>query len=380
MKRTHVLWVTDYEHTDGGAQLLALRFIEATRELFEWSGCVPCRGLASRWLGARGLPVHFMRKGTPLLAFPLAKYLRNVDVAYVDTESYVTALRSVSPVPIVWHVHHATRMRDDHRAERVASVVVTVSRAVHRRLVHPEKAIRLLNAVPSESLESFESRVRKNASGDRPIVLSVGRLSEQKGADLLVRAIAGLPCDLWWVGPASTQERRRVERLASDHGIRATYWGSQTDVVSFYERADIFVQPSQSEGLSLALLEAMTAGLPCVATNIPGNGEVLGDAGRLVSQDPHALHVALAELLGDASLRACLGAEARLRVAHFSWPLYVEGLRGVIEQASREGNVQGDLAPNRTRSSAIRLLRRRGGLGRTIAGTLRSGHVRRRLP
>jgi glycosyltransferase involved in cell wall biosynthesis len=182
------------------------------------------------------------------------------------------------------------------------------------------------------------------------------------------------------VGRASTQERTRVERLAGDHAVRATYWGSQADVARFYERADIFVQPSQSEGMSLALLEAMTAGLPCVATDIPGNREALGEGGRLVPPDPHALASAIAELLGDASLRARLGADARRRVSDFSWSGYVKRLRELIERVSlQQTTPSGSGRPNLSRRGAIRPLLERKALNREQAAAFGRRTVKPRI-
>jgi glycosyltransferase involved in cell wall biosynthesis len=83
---------------------------------------------------------------------------------------------------------------------------------------------------------------------------------------------------------------------------------------------DVVVLPSRSEGVPLALLEAMAAGRPVVATAVGGNPFALGDAGLLVPPDaPKPLAAAIARVLDDPALAAALGARARARAeARFS--------------------------------------------------------------
>src|SRR5207248_3062264 len=98
---------------------------------------------------------------------------------------------------------------------------------------------------------------------------------------------------------------------------RVRFLGHCPDVPPVMETADLFVLPSHKEGLPNAVLEAMAMGLPVVATNAGGTGEVVldGETGLLVPPaDPPALGAALCRLLEDAALRARLveGAQRRL--------------------------------------------------------------------
>jgi glycosyltransferase involved in cell wall biosynthesis len=149
----------------------------------------------------------------------------------------------------------------------------------------------------------------------------VGRLQRQKGLDLLLQALARLkevhPAADWvlWVfgdGPG----RAEYENLASDLKIaeQIQFLGQIPDVPAQLAEADVFVLPSRAEGMSNALLEAMVAGLPCIATCIDGNTDLVqdGDDGLLVPpENPGALAQALASLLNNQSLREKIGQNAR---------------------------------------------------------------------
>jgi glycosyltransferase involved in cell wall biosynthesis len=152
------------------------------------------------------------------------------------------------------------------------------------------------------------------AASERELVLFVGRLSRQKRAHVLLEAFAGLAAKrprarlaLAGDGP----ERAALERRARELGLdgRVAFLGVRTDVPDLLRAADVFVLPSGEEGQSNALLEAMAAGAPCVATDIPGNRDMLADGrdGLLVPvDDAKALERAAGRLLEDRSLARTL--------------------------------------------------------------------------
>ena len=115
-----------------------------------------------------------------------------------------------------------------------------------------------------------------------------------------------------------------VRKLAESLGLAGEvhFLGQRRDVPDLLNAMDIFVLPSYSEGLSLALLEAMAAGLPVIATAVGGLPEVVtdGDNGLLIPpRDAAALAGALERLLADPALAQRLGANAREHVReHFS--------------------------------------------------------------
>jgi glycosyltransferase involved in cell wall biosynthesis len=114
--------------------------------------------------------------------------------------------------------------------------------------------------------------------------------------------------------------------------------GHRTDVREVLSAADFFVLPSQREGLSYALLEAMALGLPVVVSDAPGNPEAVGDTGIVARQgDTKAFADAFRRLL-DPGLRAALGEQARKRVlALFAVDDMVRRTREVYRDVAAKG-------------------------------------------
>jgi glycosyltransferase involved in cell wall biosynthesis len=135
------------------------------------------------------------------------------------------------------------------------------------------------------------------APGDGILVGSVGRLDEQKGYDVLIRA-ARLVVDeqpnVYFAIAGQGPLRAILSRLITDLGLNANVQlcGFRQDVENFLYALDLFVCSSNWEGLPLALLEAMMLEKPVVATDVGGNAEVVqpGVTGELVPKgDPAAL-------------------------------------------------------------------------------------------
>ena len=117
--------------------------------------------------------------------------------------------------------------------------------------------------------------------------------------------------------------------------------GSRSDVPDLMARAEIFVLPSRFEGLPNALLEAMAAGLPCVATRVSGSEDVIidGESGLLVPpEDPDALAEALVRLLTRPAEALALGRAARARmVARYDRAAQMQALVSLYDHLRRSG-------------------------------------------
>ncbi|MFD5425548.1 glycosyltransferase [Streptomyces sp. NPDC127084] len=149
-----------------------------------------------------------------------------------------------------------------------------------------------------------------------PVVLCVANLAVHKGHRHLLAACAelrrqGKPCTLVLIGDGP--ERSVLERQATRLEVDARFLGFRTDGAGFLARADVVVLPSLYEGLSNAVMEAMAAGRPVVATAVGGTPELLDDGrGVLVPPaDPVALAEGLRSLLEDRDTAAAMGRRAR---------------------------------------------------------------------
>lgn len=147
----------------------------------------------------------------------------------------------------------------------------------------------------------------------------VGRLSPEKGADVLVRALlqlTDLPVAVSFVGDGA--ERARLEAMASRSGVaeRIRWHGLVSDAERLYPTFDAFVLCSHTEGTPMVLFEAMHAGTPIVTTRVGGVPDVVADTAVLVApNDPAALAAAIRRVHDepdDARARAA-AASHRLR-------------------------------------------------------------------
>jgi len=164
---------------------------------------------------------------------------------------------------------------------------------------------------------------RERSRFGQEVVLFLGRLDAQKGLDVALEAWAQVASRrpeaqliLAGDGPARGALEGQAGALGLARSVR--FLGRREDPELLLRASQVFILPSRSEGMSNALLEAMAAGLACVATRVGGNDELVQDGmtGLLVPPgDPEALAESLLALLQDATLRARLGAAARVATA-----------------------------------------------------------------
>ena len=159
-------------------------------------------------------------------------------------------------------------------------------------------------------------------------MLFVGRLVYQKGLDVLFDALAELS-DLEWDldivgdGPRMNWLQQRAQELGLAERVRFLGWQAREALPAIFTRANLFAYPSRHEGMPNALLEAMAAGLPSVATRIAGNEELIEDGvnGYLVApEDAVVMKEKLAVLLKDEVARKKMGAAARRKAEQdYTW-------------------------------------------------------------
>jgi len=243
----------------------------------------------------------------------------------------VDALRNLAG----WRARHLW----NYKAEGVlCDRVICVSQAISHRLIShyefPEAKMAIVrNGV---DLTRYSSRSR-NGDGKRDEassaqsaecrVLCVARLSVEKRIDILLEAMAKVlrkmphcKCTIVGDGPLKESLVQKCEVLGLSGSVR--FAGHVDEVRPYYESADIFVLSSAKEGLPLVLLEAMAYGVPCIATNVGGNAEVIdhGETGFIVDAgNAEQLAGAILELAANTDLRQRMGTQGKERVRqHFN--------------------------------------------------------------
>jgi glycosyltransferase involved in cell wall biosynthesis len=200
-----------------------------------------------------------------------------------------------------------------------AIVAVSEAEAAEGRAVLPaaDRITLIHNGVDRERFSPDRAAAERDP--DAPLLVCVGRLSEQKGQDIAIRALACLSdptVRLRLVGSESAHgERERLGSLAASLGVadRIEWRGEVDDAAPELRAADVVVAPSRWEGMSLVFLEAMACGAAMVVADVAGS-EAVDGAGLVVPRDdPSALAEAVERLLEDASLRSELGGAARDR-------------------------------------------------------------------
>jgi GalNAc-alpha-(1->4)-GalNAc-alpha-(1->3)-diNAcBac-PP-undecaprenol alpha-1,4-N-acetyl-D-galactosaminyltransferase len=190
---------------------------------------------------------------------------------------------------------------------------------------------------------------RGGAGGQSPpaggrVIAALGRLTRQKGFDILLRAFAGCASkhpEWSLVILGEGEERQALTRLAADLGVAARVHlpGVVPDPGSVLRRATLFVLSSRFEGFPNALLEAMACGLPVIAVDCPsGPGEIVrhGRNGLLVPpRDLEALTASMDRLMNDAAERRRLGEEAREVLERFRPTAVMALWDALIDEAAR---------------------------------------------
>ncbi|RME38235.1 MAG: glycosyltransferase family 1 protein, partial [Planctomycetota bacterium] len=201
---------------------------------------------------------------------------------------------------------------------------------LHRRAGIPRDRLRLVRGgIDPRRIEQAEpiDRSALDVPTGVPLIVWTGRLDAVKGLPFLVEAVARLerdpPPHLLLVGDGPMREpiREQVRRLGVEDRVHLA--GLRDDVPGILKSADLFTFPSRTEGLPNALLEAMAAALPVVATDVPGCRDLIEHerTGLLVPYgDTPALCDALRRLLKEPLLARRLG-KAAAREVSTSWHL-----------------------------------------------------------
>lgn len=223
---------------------------------------------------------------------------------------------------------------------RRAARIVTVSDGLHHEMVErwhadPAKTVRIYNPA---TIDLADAAASAGDLASRPeVVLAVGRLSPEKGLDVLIDAFGrSQRPTARLVIAGEGPERARLERQARDLGLaeRVIFLGHVTEIGPLYRRARVLAVPSRTEAFGMVVVEALAHGLPIVATACTGPTEILdgGRYGRLVPVgDASALAAGIDLALddvGEAAPRFERAARFSLEAGFAEWARLVDDVAG----------------------------------------------------
>jgi len=306
---------------------------------------------------SRGVPIHVLaerHRFDPALLFRVSRAIRDVEPDVVQTHN-IKSHALVAPTrgarrwvafhhgytDTDWKVRAYNRL--DRWALRHADAVVTPCAAFAADLaaagIDPRRITVLHNAVEPPRPIEMELARRALRIETALTVVAVGRLSREKGHDLLIDACAALPP---WLRERTLvliagegPERAALMRRAAAGGVRLRLDGFQHDIRAWYAAADVFVLPSRSEGSPNVLLEALAAGCVVVASRVGGVPEIAEDGGSaalVAPDDTPAMSAAIARALTDPVWSGRLRAGARAAASRFTPDARVSALRAIYAQ------------------------------------------------
>lgn len=335
----------------GGMETFVTRLVGALpQDAFRVTALCPFEGHVSDALRDAGADVVIapVRDDPAWLTVQLATAIVHdeaVDVlhAHLANAHVLGALVSaLTERPCLATIHGRTVPMLDFEAHRLTDAmhVSVVCRAAysHARAigVARDRLHLIPNGVPAPdaSADSTALATSLGLAADVPLVGYVGRLSPEKGPELFVRMAWQLAAKhpraaFVIIGDGPMRERLREDVRVLGIGDRVHFAGERRDVLALLPSLTVVVVPSRTEGMPLALMEAMAAGLPVVATSVGGIPELIQhlQTGLLVGAgDPGQLAVAVDGLLDDLPWAAAIGARARQRAVAL-WPQRESALR-----------------------------------------------------
>jgi glycosyltransferase involved in cell wall biosynthesis len=330
----------------GGAERMLAHVATTLQAAGAWNVVLlPARG--EGWLAGElqrsGVEIehfHLDRPFSPACTLALETAFQRHRVAVAHSHEFTMAVygawaswRAGIPHVITMHGsrYYAGRLRRRlamRAAVALSGRTVAVSRQLARHVsqdlwVPLSRVAMIPNGVPWVKPERTTLREELGLGPADRLLVSVGNLYPVKGHRHLVDALArlaGRHATLHVAIAGRGEMEAELSARARDHGLagRVHLLGLRSDIAALLSAADVFVLPSLSEGLPLALLEAMFAGCPIVASDVGEVGAALahGEAGMLVPPgDPAALAEALDALLGAPDRARAMGARAASRAA-----------------------------------------------------------------
>lgn len=350
--KPHILLIVDqFARVLGGGERIVLRTAALLTEagyrvsILTFSVAPDCTALEAPPCPVYLLPLTSVLDVNALKsALLLGKFLRRERVAIVQTYFESANLfggivtRALSRARLIWSFRDMGILRTrKHRVayqllRRLPHAVHAVSEQVRQHAIHvdgipPERISFIYNGLDLDRwfLETSSNPARNDTfKTEVPKILTLGNIRQVKGHDVLVEAAAQVlqrfPQARFQIAGEVLEPVffYRLQQRLEELGIaeQFEFLGGVTDLPPLFQNADIFVLPSRSEGFSNAILEAMAASLPVIATNVGGNAEAVGDGqtGLIVpAEDPTALADAILRMLSHPVTMRRMGQSGRQR-------------------------------------------------------------------
>ena len=283
------------------------------------------------------------------------KYINdNYDIEVAFLEGVPTKLLSISPNPnkYAWvHIDlynyygHEKIFRNVEensvcyqRYKKIICVSESAKKGFKRRFGFDDNVIVQYNPVDEKKIiELAEENVDEISISDRLKIITVGRLTKQKGYDRLLNVVnrlknEGFDFELWILGEG--EDRVLLEGIIreKDLGSCVTLYGFQRNPYKFMRSADLFVCSSIAEGFSTVVTEATILGLPTVTTDCSGMVEIFGDQeyGMIVNNSVEGLYGGLKKMLTDKKLIEFYRTKALERGKMFKLNKTIKDLEGIF--------------------------------------------------
>lgn len=221
-----------------------------------------------------------------------------------------------------------------------SSSKIVVLADVYRDFIKKEYGVlENIKVIPNGVNEKYFVKRRKDTK-HRMNLLTVGRLSEQKDVPKLVMAMSMLKRSAILHVVGSGDQKEEINKLIKKLKLNnVMLHGNKTgeSLLDYYRKASIFLLASKKEGLPLVLLEAMSAGVPIIASDVIGNHEFVGSDGVLVNP-PNASNFASAidSLIDNKQLRNVLSARGEKRANLYRWNKIINMFENLYKEISNE--------------------------------------------
>ena len=346
--RATIIHVTSYypPHLGGmekGTALRAERFVDRGYTVSVYTSDI---GYTRKSASNTQVQVHYLKSievaHTPIIFTLFFRLLTLPDHAFIHlhvaqafSPEIVYFISKLRGIPYIAHIHgdvdpsgHAGFLLETYKKWFLKRCLKSAAQIICQT-ESQKSLIASKYALPSESITVIPNGVAEEYFVDKtsqnPIshLLFVGRLVAQKNLSLLIEAVAQMETNVILDIVGEGELRESIEALIQKHKLQNVHLHGQktgSELLEFYKSADIFVLPSLKEGISNSMLEALAAGLPVVASDLPEIREIIGNCGVLI-QDPTPSNYAriLNSLLSDHQAIQKLGILSVQKARSYTW-------------------------------------------------------------